>query len=256
MSFIFRLTVFFLLLTLVLGCAPRVVPVERPPEAVWNEFRSGIVEFPPEQSFLISASVTFITPGQRNRVQSTLWGRIGYPIRMDLSAGFGQTIAMWSEDEHFWEAYFPGENIKYLHHDGSMGASILGYPTALDLRQTARVLLGAFDELIPENFHEVRSYNGMWEYYFQDHDVRSMIIAQDGSVSSITGQGWMVELSARRDEESFRYYSRIDMQLSEKERALIRIRSIRIDDQQWDEDQLVLNIPPDAEIVYLPGFSM
>ncbi len=255
MSFFFRLTMFCLISTLVFGCAPRKIPVEKPPEVIWNEFQSGMAEFSPDQSFLISASVSYITPGQRNRIQSSIWGFIGYPIRMDLSAGFGQTIAMWYEDDFLWEAYFPGENMKYVHHDGSIGASILGYPTPLDLKQTSKVLLGAFGDLVPDSFHEVQSYNGKWKYSFRGHEVENMVLARDGSVSSISGQGWKIELSSRKDEGLFHYYSRIDMQLSEDERALIRIRSVRLDDQIWDEDQLVLNIPPEAGVVYLPDFQ-
>lgn len=252
MPFVFRLAMFCLLLTLAPGCAPKKPPADRPPQVVWNEFLSGMTEFFPERSFLISASVTYITPGQRNRVQSSLWGRIGYPVRMDLSAGFGQTIAMWHEDEQIWEAYFPRDNIKYVHHDGSMGASMLGYPTPLDLMQTTKVLLGDFRGLIPDSFHEVKDYNGMWKYYFKDQDVQSVVLTRDGSVSSIAGQGWKVELSSRKDEELFHYYSRIDMRLSENESALIRIRSIRLDHEQWEENQLELNVPPDAKVVYLP----
>jgi len=255
MYFMLRLTMFCLLLTLFSGCAPRKIPVERPPEAVWNQFRSGIAKFSPEQSFLISASVTYIAPSQRNRVQFSLWGRIGYPVRMDLTAGFGQTIAMWYEDEQIWEAYFPGENVKYIHHDGALGPSMLGYPTPLDLGQTVKVLLGAFGDLVPENYTRVRSSDGMWEYFFRDNEVESLIIDQDGSIYSITGQNWKVELSAIRIEDSFHYYSRMDMQFADDKRAQIRIRSIRVDDPVWDGDQLELIIPADAGVVFLPDFS-
>jgi hypothetical protein len=247
---------FCLMGTLAWGCAPVKVPVDRPPEAVWNEFQRGMPGFSPEQSFLISASITFITPDQRNRIQASIWGFMGCPIRMDLSAGLGQTIAMWYEDDQLWEAYFPGENMKYVHHDGSMGASMLGYPTPLDLRQTTMVLLGDFSGLVPENYHEVQSVNGKWKYFFHNHEVKNIVLARDGTVSSITGQGWEVELSSRRDEGRFHYYSRIDMQLSEDERALIRIRSIRLDEHKWDEDQLELQIPPEAGIMYLPYFEL
>lgn len=255
--FFFRwITMLCLMAALAWGCSPAKVSVDRPPEAVWNEFQWGMPEFSPEQSFLISASITYITLDQRNRIQASIWGLTGYPIRMDLRAGLGQTIAMWYEDEQLWEAYFPGENMKYVHHDGSTGAGMLGYPTPLDLRQTTMVLLGALSGLIPENYHEVQSVNGKWKYDFQDHEVKNIVLARDGTVSSITGQGWKVELSSRKDEGLFHYYSRIDMQLSGDERALIRIRSIRLDEHKWDEDQLDLKIPPEAGIVYLPYFEL
>ena len=254
MSLIFRLLILCILIIPVFACAPKKPPVDRPPQYVWNEFRSDMTEFSSETSFLINASITYITRDKRNRVQSSLWGRIGYPVRMDLSAGFGQTIAMWREDEGSWEAYFPGENIKYVHYDARLGAGMLGYPTPLDLRRTVRILLGDFGGLIPETFHEVGDHNGMWEYFFKDQEVQSVVLTRDGSVAAINGPGWKVELSARRDEESCHYYSRIDMRLSDNESALIRIRSIRPDHEEWEDDQLELNVPPDAGVVNLPGY--
>ena len=243
-----------LLLSFVLSCAPRKVPLERPPDAIWNDFRSGLAEYGPDVYFLINASISYITPDQRSRVQSRLWGRTGYPIRMDLSAGFGQTIAMWHEDQDLWQAYFPGQNIKYVHHEGSAGASILGFPTPLNLQQTSMVLLGAFGDLIPDYFSQVRSHNGMWKYYFRDHEVTEVVLAGDGSVHSISGSAWKVEFSSRREEDGLAYYSRIDMFLSDEERAEVRIRSVSINLDQWQQEQLALNIPPDAGIVYLTNY--
>lgn len=253
MAFV-RLFLLLIMVSLAAGCAPKTIPVERPPEKVWSLFWSSMARFSPDQAFLINATVSYITPGQRNRIQSTIWGDMGYPIRMDLSAGLGQIIAMWYEDEQLWEAYFPGDNIKYVHFDGAAGASLLGYPTPLDLRQTTMVLLGAFEGLVPEVYHKVTRYDSGWKYYFKDQEVESLVLNQDGTVSSISGQGWTVELSAGREQDQFHYFSRIDMQLSDNEKALIRIRSISLENRQWEREQLELSIPPEAGVVYLPGY--
>lgn len=237
----------------IFGCAPVQISVERPPEVVWNTFRLDSERIYPDQSFLIRASISYDSPGRSHRIQSSLWGYMHYPIRMDLSAGFGQTIAMWHEDEQFWQAYFPGENTRYIHSDGSVGASILGYPTPFDLEQTVKVLLGDFGDLIPEAFYKAESYNGGWKYYFREHEVENVVLAQDGFIRSISGSEWNVQFSARKNEDLFPYYSRIDMQLSAGERALIRIKSVEIGAQQWEDEQLDLKIPPDAETVHLPG---
>ena len=253
MKLLLRLVIFALLLTAGLGCAPRKIPIERPPEAVWNHFQSDLNIFSPDQSFLINSSVTYITPDQRNRIQATLWGFTNYPIRMDLRAGLGQYVAMWYEDENVWEAYFPGENIKYVHHDGSMGASILGYATVFDLKRTAMIMLGSFAGIIPRDYCKVASYNGKWKFFFQDHSVRSLVLNQDGSVHSLEGQNWKVDFSARRQGDKFSYFSRLDMQVSRDEALLIRIRSIAVD-QDWDEKQLLLEIPQDAEVLHLSNY--
>ncbi|MFN2342794.1 MAG: hypothetical protein ABR542_05500 [Desulfonatronovibrio sp.] len=252
MNLIIRILSYSALIFLVWGCAPKVVPVERPAGIVWEQFQAGIKGLEPGQEFLLSASVTYITPTGRNRIQSSIWGTTGYPIRMDISAGFGQTIAMWHEDHELWEAYFPRENTKYIHHDGSIGASMLGYPTPLDLRQTVQVLLGAFEGLVPDNFHRYEPMNGMWRFYFNDHEVKSMVIAQDGTVKSISGHGWNIEFNGLNVDGEHRYYSRIEMNLSQDQRALIRMKSVRTDDLDLNIEQLGLKVPPEAKVVYLP----
>ncbi|WP_028574233.1 hypothetical protein [Desulfonatronovibrio hydrogenovorans] len=253
-SFFIRSLVCMLIFLGLAGCAPKKIPLERPPETVWADFLSGISEIPPGQPFLINASVSYITPGQRNRIRSVLWGRINYPIRMDLSAGFGQTIAMWYEDDLVWQAYFPGENTTYVHHDGSLGASMLGYPSPLDLRATVMVLLGAFGELVPETYHRAIIYNGRWKYEVKDHLVQEVVLAQDGTVHSMAGQGWQVVLGDRTENGEFSYYSRLDMELSDSDRALVRIRSVSFNGEGWEDDQLILETPPGAGVVYLPDF--
>lgn len=253
MPVLIRLFLWGLTAALFLGCAPARIPVERPPEVVWNKFRLDLERIDPDQSFLVRASVSYDSPGRSHRIQSSLWGYMNYPIRMDLSAGFGQTIAMWHEDEQFWQAYFPGENTRYIHPDGSLGASILGYPTPFDLQQTVKILLGDLGNLIPEAYYKAETYDYGWKYYFREQEIENMVLDQDGSVRSVSGKEWMVEFSARKNEDLFSYYSRIDMQLSPDQRALIRIKSVELGEQQWDEKQLDLKIPPGAEKVNLSG---
>lgn len=253
MAVLIRLFLWGLAAALFFGCAPPQIPVERPPEVVWNKFTLDWERIAPDQSFLIRASISYDSPGRSHRVQSSLWGYTDYPIRMDLSAGFGQTIAMWHEDEQSWQAYFPGENTMYIHTDGSEGASILGYPTPFDLQQTVKILLGDFKEFIPEAYFKAETHDGGWKYYFREHQVENIVLDQDGSVSSVSGRGWKVEFSARKNEGLFPYYSRIDIQLSERQRALVRIKSVELGGQQWDEKQLELKIPPEADTVHLYG---
>lgn len=253
MNLIIRTVTYIALIVLVWGCAPRVIPVERPAGIVWEQFQAGIKGLEPGQEFLMSASVTYITPAGRNRVQSSIWGSADYPIRMDISAGFGQIIAMWHEDHDLWEAYFPKENTKYIHQDGSIGASMLGYPTPLDLRQTVQVLLCAFEGLVPDNFQRYERVNGMWRFYFDDHEIRNIVISQDGNLKSISGHGWDIEFNGLNADGEHRYYSRIEMNLSQDERALIRMKSVRTDDLNLDIEKSGMEVPSEARIVFLPG---
>ncbi|GEM_PF-2434424 len=235
---------------LVFSCAPKRVPVERPPEMVWQDFWAQSTSFQEDQEFYIQASVNYSTPDQQRRVQAMIWGFAGYPVRMDISAGFGQTVSMWLEDELRWEAYNPGENTRYIHHDGSRGATLLGFPTPMDLRETSLVLLGDFQHLVPREYHRVESHGNMWKYYFEDENITSVVLEQDGSLDRIEGNGWHVELKGFEQENGLFYFSRLDMHLSGGKEAVIRIRSVDME-RTWDQKQMGLDPPGEARTIFL-----
>ncbi len=239
-----------LITVIVFSCAPKRVPVERPPEVVWQEFWAQSSSFQEDQEFYIQTSVNYSTPDQQRRVQAAIWGFAGYPVRMDISAGFGQTVSMWLEDELRWQAYNPGENTRYIHHDGSRGATLLGFPTPMDLRETSLVLLGDFRHLVPREYHRVESHENMWKYYFEDENITSVVLEQDGSLDRIEGVGWHVEFKGFEQENGLFYFSRLDMHLSEDKEAVIRIKSVDMD-RTWDEKQMSLDPPGETRTIFL-----
>ena len=240
-----------LLITLfVFSCAPKRVPVERPPEVVWQDFWAQSSSYQEDQEFYIQASVNYSTPDQQRRVQAAIWGFAGYPVRMDISAGFGQTVSMWLEDELRWQAYNPGENTSYIHHDGSRGATLLGFPTPLDLRETSLVLLGDFQHLIPREYNRVESHGNMWKYYFEDEDLKSAVLDQDGNLDRVSGEGWHVEFKGVEQENGLFYFSRLDMHLFDDNEAIIRIKSVDME-RSWDENQMSLDPPEEARTIFL-----
>ncbi len=241
---------FLSLVTGIVSCAPKQVPVKRPPEVVWNDFWAKSSSFTNKQGFMIQTSVNYTAADQRNRMLANIWGLVDYPVRMDLSTGFGHTFGIWMEDHLRWEAYFPGENARYVHHDGSRGATILGYPTPLNLRETAMVLLGFFEGLVPAYYQRVESRNQMWKYYFDDHRIQNLVLNQDGILQSVSGDGWQVEFKGPERYNGVFYFSRLDMRISRDKEAVIRIRSVDLD-RDWEREQLILDLPGDTRTIFL-----
>lgn len=236
------------------GCAPRQITVpQRPAQDVWLRFQEQTRPFPEHQPFLISASIVYVHSGKTSRVKSSLWGRLSYPIRMDLRAGFGQTVAMWYEDQTLWEAYFPDRNIKYVHHDGSLGASMLGYPTPFDLNMTAKVLLADFQGIIPSRFEEYKNAGDSWEYTFEQGMTQKIRLDMQGRLKSASGRGWSVRFEEYENQDDPGYYSRIEFRLGNEDKALVRIKSVRIPEADWSARQLSMKIPEESQVIYLPG---
>lgn len=245
---IFCLAVCVLILTA--SCAPKRMPVERPPEVVWGDFRAKTPEYVQGRGFIIRSSISFVTAESRNRFQASIWGFSGHPVRMDLSAGFGRIFSMWLEDELTWQAYFPDERTRYLHSDGSMGAALLGFPIPFNLHETALVLMGYFDVLIPGQYHHVEFENGKWKYHFEDERISSVVLNQAGNLKYVFGEGWRVEFDGLEQKNGLVYFSRLDMQLFDDNQATIRIRSIDLD-QDWKPEQLELDLPENIQSVFL-----
>lgn len=252
MNHLKRLIILIVLLTLSMACAPKTVTLERPAHFVWKDMHNRIQTLPEDQPFLINASITYISPQDRNRLQAAVWGRLDYPVRMDLSAGFGQTVTMWYEDPFEWQAYFPGENTKYHHYDGRIGASYIGYASPFNLRTTARILLGDLRGLIPSEYYGFSRCNGCWEYSFQDSWIQSLTVSMNGELLSMSGHDWKVEFSGYTIVDQAAYYSRLEMHLPGDEKIIIRIRSVKLEELEWEPGQLELKAPPQAEHVYLP----
>lgn len=250
MNFYYRILCLLVIIFFVASCAPKRVPVERPPEVAWQDFWAQSSSYQEDQAFYIQASVNYSTPEQQRRVQAAIWGFAGYPVRMDLSAGFGQIVSMWLEDELRWEAYNPGENTRYVHHDGSRGATLLGFPTPLDLRETSLVLLGDFQHLVPGEYNRVESYKNMWKYYFDDGDITSVVLDQDGRLDRVAGEGWHVEFKSFEQENGLFYFSRLDMHLSGDNEAVIRIKSVDME-RTWDQKQMSLDPPGETRTIFL-----
>ncbi|MFW6005108.1 MAG: hypothetical protein ACOCPN_01400 [Desulfonatronovibrionaceae bacterium] len=235
------------------GCAPRQMVPPRSAPDVWHRFQARNQPFPEHQPFLISASIVYVHSDRTSRVKSSLWGRLSYPIRMDLRAGFGQTVAMWYEDQKLWEAYFPDRNIKFVHHDGSQGAAMLGYPTPFDLNMTSRVLLADFQGIIPSRFDAYQKKQEFWEFRFEQGMTRKAMLDMQGRLVSASGPGWSVKLEGYENQEGIGYYSRIEFRLGNRDKAVVRIKSVSIPESDWSTRQLTLEIPEESKEVYLPG---
>ncbi len=67
------------------------------------------------------ASLQYDGPGRKSRVVLKLWGDLGYPLRLDMEAGIGASIAMLREDAQGWTAYFPQSGEAMVNADPRRG---------------------------------------------------------------------------------------------------------------------------------------
>lgn len=242
-----------LVLLFLTACAPKS-PRERvkapQPEELWTEFKNSTGISPKMHSFRIRMSINFFGPERRNRILGEIWGNRNYPVRMDLKAGMGRIFSMWREDGQNWQAFYPGENTVYIHEDGQRGAEVLGFPTPFNLLETSRFLSGRYSLLTPGEFARAGKKDRCLKYFFpRDKTIRSITLDYRGVPVRIAGTDWAAELKDYDREKGMAM--RMDMQLPGEKRAVIRIKEAKFRKKYWEDKQLRLRLPPDAETRYL-----
>ena len=235
------------------ACAPKLPPAGvKPPaaEELWSEFRNSTGVGPEMHSFRIEMSINFSGPKRRNRILAEVWGNRNYPVRMDLKAGMGRIFSMWREDSQDWQAFYPGENTVYTHEDGHRGAEALGFPTPFNLLETSRFLSGDYALLTPDEYTRTqKKYPGFRYFFPPDNTIRSVTLDQQGILVRISGRDWTAEIKDYEREKDMAM--RMDMHLPGGKSAIIRIKEAEFREKYWEDKQLQLRVPPDAETRYL-----
>ena len=236
--------IILLFLILFLGCAPKKPAPEQSPSALWSRFWKNQAQN--ILSFKIKTSINYSSARHKNRILATIWGNLNYPIRMNIKAGIGQTISLWLEDMHLWQAYFPAQKTLYFHPDGQKGATALGYPTPFNLKELAMILLGHYRSIVPDQFDKVELKNGLWIFSFDLRcKVKKIVLNEQARPVFISGDKWQAKFS-QYVQSSIYYAKKIILHLPGSEQAIIRVKSLQINKTPWKMQQLALNLPEDT----------
>jgi hypothetical protein len=154
-----------------------------------------------------------------------LFGRLDYPIRMDLEAGIGRTISLWREETDIWQAYFPAENKMYTSSDARFGVQSLGFPCPFDLSELSLVLQGKLAAILPDKpVREQLQDTESRIFFAQPARIKSIRVDHLGRVLELVGsRGWRVVF----DYQDASLYSRkISIFMDDTTSAVIRVKSI------------------------------
>ena len=237
-------TIILLFLILFLGCAPQKRTTEISPSALWSRFWNNQTQN--ILAFKIKTSINYSSVRHKNRILATIWGNLNYPIRMNLEAGIGQTVSLWREDKHLWQAYFPAQKTLYFHTDGQKGASALGYPIPFNLKELAMILLGYYKDIITDRFDKIELKDKLWIFSFDLRSkVKKIVLNEQARPVFISGDKWQAKFS-QYVQSSIYYAKKIILHLPGSEQAIIRVKSLQINKTPWKMQQLALNLPEDT----------
>lgn len=135
------------------GCAPRVIPgVPAPAEqadAAWRAYRGWAQTNDANAGpFRLNASLRYKTDdNDGNRVVALLWSNGDVPLRLDIMAGIGVTVARIRQDDTTFLAYAPNENRAYHHDGGGRALLAFGVPVPFSVPELANLLTGRFSRV-------------------------------------------------------------------------------------------------------------
>ena len=142
-----RVLLLVLLLTSV-ACAGKEA-VLHPPTAgdagqAWDNFTASR---PLTGPFRVSATLRYETPSDENtRVSALMWGNGSlqnpHPLRLDLQASLGITVAKVREDAASFVAYSPDEKTAYGSEGPNRALTSFGMPIPVSLGELSRLLNG------------------------------------------------------------------------------------------------------------------
>ncbi len=247
---------------LLCGCAkpPReaAVPTGASAERVWATLTSPSA--PQARAFLFKSSLNSITAQGMNRLTFDLWGNFEYPVRLDVRAGIGATIAMWREGATGWLAYYPGQNVTYLG-----AAEHLAEPDSqrlpLSLRELALLLSGKIGAVLPSGYSDWKLGEQGGIRYLFNQDERLSELALDSSLRPLTLTGshpepWSLGFDSWDDAHEPSRPVKMTLRFQNDSRHILRVKQAELRDSEWSRDALALTPPEDSRVIdieALPG---
>jgi len=249
-----------LVLALSLGaCAPKIQQDQiLPADAVWALFSQGRnAARLSTAGFVAAGSMNYAGPDKSMRVVLEFWGNPGYPLRMDMSAGFGTPIALWHENAKGIRGYFPQERKLYTHGDPRAGAARMGLGIPLSLFDLAAMICGTYDGLVPKGYSAANPMDeGGFRYEFYGQGpVSSLTLDATGRpmvfAGQLQGHGWTLEASNFDQESALPDPRRFLLTMKSGVTAVIRVKRLERRTAPWVASALKLEVPPGTLIVQL-----
>jgi hypothetical protein len=196
------------------------------------------------------ASINIFSPKRNTRLVIDFWGNLDYPLRLDLSTGFGAPVAFSREDGTGFIAFDPNERIAYLSTSGRQGAAILGLVMPFDLKSLADLAAGTYYNPLPGDYAKAEPEGDGWRYEFsQDTGITSATLDGRARLTALGGNSdngpWTLALTDF-DEEAPESLGpkRLTFEAAEDVKAIIRIKEMRRLPEELPEGALSMGLPP------------
>lgn len=146
--------------------------------------------------YRISSSIRYDSRGNGHRLLVYMWSNDEYlpnknisassPLRLDVVAGIGATVAQVREDASSFIMYSPNEKKVYYHQGSRKPLFSLGVPVPFSLAELTDLMLGRFGNVFGTSFNTQKNHeptlepHGEIAYTIKDRGY--LVVSQDGLV--------------------------------------------------------------------------
>lgn len=224
---------------------------ESPAGTLWRRFAQSRLDLQGRVKAMdAKASINISSPQRNSRLVIDFWGNLDYPLRLDLSTGFGAPVAFSREDGSGFIAFDPNARVAYLSQSGRQGAEILGLAMPFDLKSLAGLAAGTYFDTLPDDYAEAEPEGGGWRYEFsRDTGITSATLDGRARLTALGGNSdngpWTLALTDFDEEKPDNAAPRrLTFEAGEDVKAIIRIKDLRRMPEELPEGALSLALPP------------
>jgi hypothetical protein len=252
------------------ACAPRQRPAPEPAPThadvitAWVRFVRTWEIQPPQPGVYVKASLYYrreVRGNMRgNRTLLEIWGDFSRPLRLDVRAGVGTSLAHVREDAQGLLAYYPGTNRAYTHGEPALGARALGLPLPFSVKDLAHALMGSLKGLVPERFSRGRPVpGGGFEFRFEtDPRIDALFLDAEGLPAQLTGttldalgrpgEAWSLTFDGYdRQHPGKPLPEKLTLALPGEETGVLRVKEREYREAPWPEKAMALPLPAETE---------
>lgn len=248
-----------LALCVLLACACARQPATLPPEqadAVWQRYLAAASPALPAAS-RYQLSLRFGREGDSRRVTALMWGNGNGPLRLDIMAGVGVSVAKIMETETDFLIYAPHEGRAYSHEGPQKPLLKVGLPIPLQLSHVFSLLDGEYAALFGER-HGKAALDGEGVPSFQLLDgplTGSLSLRNDGLPSlwkQDGGRGWTMRILYTDDARPLP--RRMELHHADGHEAVLLVKSREHPDVPFPEERLRLPLPEGTPVLPLSQY--
>lgn len=233
---------------------PRTPPVESEAQALWDAFiPEKDVENTP-QPYTLNGSLRFGYTNKTHRANYILWGNGGLPLRLDIQAGIGTSIAKIEETQKTLLVYLPQDKKAVLIKGGSDISTLLalGMPIPISFLDLSYLLRGKFShafggiKLKDIDLNEGASVKEKYLFHFENKNLLGSLRlnAESQPVECNINKEWQIFIEYNADKLPYKVTL---TSLFEDYKAILLVKNNQ-KVEEYSKDKLKLVLPENTPI--------